>query len=65
MKVVVEKELCTSCGTCWNEMPAIFSHDANMLAEVINPEVPDSLLPRVKNVAQICPGDCIILRKKI
>lgn len=61
MHIHVEKELCTSCGTCWNEFPAFFSHDQNMLSVVIQDHAPPALGKGISNIAHICPGDCIIL----
>ena len=62
MHLHVEKELCTSCGACWNEFPAFFSHDQNMLSVVIQADVPEALSRALVNMAHICPGDCIILK---
>jgi ferredoxin len=56
-----KKLSCTSCGLCWNEYPAFFGHDHNMLVTIKREYVPESFYNDLLNISLICPGESIML----
>lgn len=63
MNINVNKTLCTSCGLCWNEYPAFFGYDSNMIVEIKQFDLPDIFIDSIENILLICPGEAITLTK--
>ncbi len=59
MKVRIE-ETCTACGLCVETCPEVFDM-GNEFAEVIVDEVPANLADQVKQAAEECPVEAIIV----
>ncbi len=64
--VYVDKDECTACGACAQNLPEIFRMDDDDLAEshnnganVNNAEVSDDLMDAVQEEIDQCPGECI------
>jgi ferredoxin len=60
MKVSIDADLCTGCGVCADDVPDIFAMSDD-IAEVIQPDVPADLEDAVKEAAENCPGEAIIV----
>ena len=60
MNVKIEAELCTACGLCTDDVPDVFKM-ADDVAEVIQADVPGDLEDAVKDAADSCPSEAIIL----
>lgn len=58
-EIHAEKIKCTSCGLCWNEHPAFFGCDRNMLVEIKQKHIPNGFKEKLLNIAGICPGEAI------
>lgn len=58
--VVTIEDTCTSCGLCVDTCPEVFELGSDM-AEVIVDEVPDDLEEAVKQAAEECPVEAIIV----
>ncbi len=63
MKIRIEQDYCTSCNLCWKELPAIFGHNEDNLVTLKKNKVPKDLEDKLRLVADICPGECIILEE--
>ncbi len=59
MKVWIE-ETCTACGLCVDTCPEVFDM-GDEFAEVIVDEVPANLADQVKQAAEECPVEAIIV----
>ena len=59
MKVKIE-EGCIACGVCVDSCPDVFQMGDDV-AEVINENVPEQFQDQVKQAAQDCPVDVIII----
>lgn len=53
----VDKDACTSCHLCVDELPEVFVMDPDDLAEVHNPEGADQ--EAIQDSIDSCPGECI------
>lgn len=60
MKVRIDADLCTGCGLCSDGVPEVFKLDDDV-AEVISPDVPANLEDSVKEAAEDCPVEAIIV----
>jgi len=71
MKVWVDHDLCTGDGLCEEHCPQLF-HMVNGVSNVRDAhgvllpyggmaEIPDSLLDKVIDAAEECPGECIFI----
>ena len=64
--VYVNKEDCTSCALCTDDLPQYFKMDDDDLAEAYNKEnndheaiVPDADVDKIQEMIDDCPGECI------
>lgn len=64
--VFVDKDDCTSCNQCADNLPQYFQMDEDDVAEshinggsVNNASVPEDDHDKVQNEIEICPGECI------
>ncbi|TVR55873.1 MAG: ferredoxin [Spirochaetaceae bacterium] len=60
MNVRVDEDLCSGCELCANSVPDIFKMEDN-LAKVIQADVPANLEEDVRDVADSCPVEAIIV----
>ncbi len=60
MKVKIDADLCTACGLCTDDVPDVFKMGDDV-AEVIVDEVPSGLEDAVKDAADSCPSEAIIV----
>ena len=60
MKVRIDEDLCTGCGTCSDDVPDVFALTDDV-AEVIKPDVPAELEDAVQQAAEDCPVEAIIV----
>ncbi len=60
MKVSINKEDCVGCGLCADDCPDVFEMLEDVAA-VKAKEVPENLVNAVKEVAENCPVDAIII----
>jgi ferredoxin len=60
MKVRVDPELCTVCMTCVDDVPEVFEMGEEV-AEAKTPVVPPELEDAVREVADACPAEAIII----
>jgi ferredoxin len=58
--VVTIEDTCTSCGLCVDTCPEVFEMGSDM-AEVILDEVPEDLEEAVRQAAEECPVEAIIV----
>ncbi|MCG9874301.1 MAG: ferredoxin [Leptospiraceae bacterium] len=62
----VDKDNCTSCNMCADNMPKYFQMDADDISEthidgsnINNAEIPDEEIKAVQKEMDECPGECI------
>jgi len=60
MKARIDPDLCTGCGLCSDSVPDVFKMGDDV-AQVIKPDVPANLEKAVKEAAEDCPAEAIIL----
>ncbi|MBN2552614.1 MAG: ferredoxin [Spirochaetales bacterium] len=60
MKVRIDADLCTGCGLCSDSVPDVFKMGDD-IAEVIVADVPANLESAVKEAADDCPAEAIIV----
>jgi len=60
MKVSIDAELCTGCGACVDDVPDVFDM-GDETAEVKQADVPAGLESAVKQAAEDCPAEAIIV----
>ena len=60
MNVRIEADLCTACGLCTDDVPDVFTMGDDV-AEVIQADVTGELEDAVKDAADSCPSEAIIL----
>jgi len=60
MKVSIDEDLCTGCGTCTDDVPDVFEM-GDEIAEVKQPDVPADLEDAVSQAAEDCPAEAIIV----
>ena len=62
MKVRIDADSCTLCGLCSDSVPDVF-RDGDDVAEVVKAEVPADLQDAVREAAQDCPVEAIIIEE--
>ena len=60
MKVSIDADLCTGCGACTDDVPDVFEM-GDEIAQVKQAEVPANLEAAVKQAAEDCPAEAIIV----
>jgi ferredoxin len=60
MTVKIDDSACTGCGLCSDSVPDVFKMGDD-IAEVIKAEVPSDLEADVKDAADNCPVEAIII----
>lgn len=60
MKVSIDQDLCTGCGLCTDSVPDVFEMGDDT-AHVIKSDVPSGLEDDVKEAAEDCPVEAIIV----
>ena len=60
MKVSINKEDCVGCGLCVDDCPDVFEMQEDVAAVKVK-EVPENLVNAVKEAAENCPVDAIII----
>jgi len=60
MTVKIDADLCTACGLCVDDVPDVFKMGDDV-AEVIAEEVPSDQESAVKDAADSCPSEAIIV----
>lgn len=59
MKVVVDQELCISCGLCVDDVPEVFDWNDDGKADVVAEEVPAEQEDATKEAIESCPAEAI------
>lgn len=62
MRVRIDPELCIGCENCIDLVPEVLEMQDD-LATVIEEEVPEGLEDKVKEAAEICPVEAIIIEE--
>jgi len=60
MKVRIDADLCTGCGLCCDSVPEVFKMGDDT-AQVIAPNAPANLESAVRDAANDCPAEAIIV----
>ena len=60
MEASINKEDCVGCGLCVDDCPDIFEMQEDVAAVKVE-EVPENLVNAVKEAAENCPVDAIII----
>lgn len=60
MNVRIDADLCTACGLCTDDVPDVFKMGDDV-AEVIQADVTGDLEDAVKDAADSCPSEAIIV----
>ncbi len=60
MKVRIDADSCTLCGLCADSVPDVFT-EGDEVAEVTNADVPADLEQAVRDAADDCPVESIII----
>ena len=60
MQVKIDADLCTGCALCTDDLPEVFKL-VDDIAEVISPNVTADREDAVKNAADDCPAEAIII----
>lgn len=63
MKVRVDEDLCLGCGICEGLAPDVFSLANEPFAEVLVDVVPAELEDDVRQAAEDCPEEAIIIEE--
>jgi ferredoxin len=58
----VDKEVCTSCGVCVDNVPTVFRYDDDMKAEVFDPN--GDTESSIQDAMDMCPVSCIHWREE-
>ena len=62
MKLSVDKDLCTGCGLCADNVPEVFEMKDD-IANVIRKTVEEPLIDKVKDAVNDCPVEAIVLEE--
>ena len=60
MTVKIDADLCTACGLCTDDVPEVFTMGDDV-AEVVDADVPEDQEDAVKDAADSCPSEAIIV----
>ena len=60
MKVSINKEDCVGCGLCVDDCPDVFEMQEDVAVVKVE-EVPKNLVNAVKEAAENCPVDAIVV----
>ena len=63
MKVRVDQESCTGCGLCLDLCPDMFELNDEALAEAKQEDVPENLEDDVREAADECPVEAIVIEE--
>ena len=63
MKVTVDEDLCLGCGICEGLAPEVFSMANEPFAEVLVDPVPEEFQEAVRQAAEECPEEAIIIEE--
>jgi ferredoxin len=63
MKVIVDEDLCLGCGICEALAPEVFSLANEPFAEVLVDPVPPEYQDAVRESAEECPEEAIIIEE--
>lgn len=63
MKVTIDKDLCIDCGVCEALVPEVFSINDEGFTEVILSPVPEELQDAVREAAEECATEAIIIEE--
>jgi len=61
MRVIVDEDLCLGCGICEGLAPEVFSMANEPFAEVLVDPVPEEFEEAVRQAAEECPEEAIII----
>lgn len=61
MKATVDTDLCISCGVCISICPDVFDWGDDGFSHVIVDEIPEDLEDDVRDAAEQCPTDAILI----
>jgi len=61
MKIKIDADLCTGCGLCSDSIPEVFKLSDDDIAEVISGDIPQQHEDAVKEAAEDCPAESIII----
>ena len=61
MKVKIDADLCTGCEDCTDNCPSMFRLTNDWIAEVIHETVPEGMEDEIRNVADECQFEAIIV----
>lgn len=61
MNIKVDQDKCIGCGSCVGICDTVFDYNEEGLATVINDSIDDETLEDVKDAAENCPTEAIIL----
>ncbi|NLK07978.1 MAG: ferredoxin [Firmicutes bacterium] len=60
MRLIVDQDLCTSCGLCIDICPEVFDWNDDGLADVILDPIPEDLQDSAKEAQDECPVEAIV-----
>lgn len=63
MKPVVDHDLCIGCELCADTCPEVFEMGDDGLSHVIDEDPSEALHDRVREAAELCPTDAIIIEE--
>jgi len=63
MKARIDEDLCIACGVCVDLVPDVFVLEDEPWAEVIVDIVPEDLEDDVRDAAEECPTEAIIIEE--
>ena len=63
MKVRIDRDLCIGCGVCTQMCPEVFEMDSENIAKVQENANPDDHAQAVKDAADACPVEAIIVEE--
>ena len=63
MKATVDKDFCLGCGICEGIVPEVFSMANEPYAEVLLDPIPEEFQDAVREAAEECPEEAIIIEE--
>jgi len=65
MRAVVDQDKCNGAGVCVQALPNVFRfQEGSKKAKVIMAQIPQSFEPKLRQVAEECPANAIIVLMK-